>query len=402
MADRRSRVGHRRVPVVLLLLVSVLLAVPAAPAAGQIAADEAIDAEVTAAGAVLWDPLDGRVLWARAPSTPRRMASTTKIMTALLAVEAGTLDDTVTVSAAAAAADAEPGAATLNLRAGRQVGMRGLLMALMMRSGNDAAAAVAEHVAGSEDAFVASMNARAEQLGLDDTRFLDATGLSDSAAHHASPVDLARLAQTAMQLPGFADLVGTYRADVPGFGTLTSRNLLLDTYRGATGVKTGYTALAGLCLVGSATRDGRTYYTTVLDSDDNFADTTVLLDHAFDEFTVAAADDVAVGAYRTAAGTVPLRIVDTAPHTVPVAATVRVRSSLLPMPPTRIVDGTRLGRAELVVDGEVVDTATIESAAPLDGGPPNAPAAAAGAAMEDAVRAFIRATPRRTQVPTGS
>ncbi|HSJ44874.1 MAG TPA: serine hydrolase [Euzebyales bacterium] len=388
--------ADRRLPVVLLVALA-LVAVPVGPATGQTAPAD----EVTAAGAVLWDPLDGRVLWARAPSRPRRMASTTKIMTALLAVEAGTLDDTVTVSAAAAAADADPGSATLNLRAGQQVGMRDLLTALMMRSGNDAAAAVAEHVTGSEDAFVAAMNARARELGLDDTQFLDPTGLSDSAAHHASPADLAQLAQTAMALPGFPDLVGTYRADVPGFGTLTSRNLLLAHYRGANGVKTGYTALAGFCLVGSATRDGRTYYTAVLDSDDTFADTTVLLDHAFEDFTVMGADDVAAGVYRTAAGAVPLRIVDATPHTVPVAGTVRVRSFLLPTPPSRIAEGTRLGRAELVVDGKVVDTATIESADPLDSPPTMAPAGAAGAAVEDAVRAFVRATPRRTTVRTG-
>jgi D-alanyl-D-alanine carboxypeptidase (penicillin-binding protein 5/6) len=297
-------------------LLVVVLAGPALPAAGQTASDDAPDGDITAAGAVVWDPLDGRVLWGRAPSTPRRMASTTKIMTALLAVEADTLDDTVTVSATAAAADDAPGAATLNLRAGEQVGMRDLLTALMMRSGNEAAAAVAEHVAGSQDAFIVAMNARARELGLDDTRFLDTTGLSDSAAHHASPVDLARLAQTAMALPGFAGLVGTYRADIPGFGTLTSRNLLLDRYRGATGVKTGYTALAGLCLVASATRDGRTYYTAVLGSDDSFADTAVLLDHAFDAYTVVDARTVAAGVYRTSDGSVPLRIADSAPHTV--------------------------------------------------------------------------------------
>jgi D-alanyl-D-alanine carboxypeptidase (penicillin-binding protein 5/6) len=354
---------------VVTLLVVVVLAGPALPAAGQTASDDAPDGDITAAGAVLWDPLDGRVLWGRAPSTPRRMASTTKIMTALLAVEADTLDDTVTVSATAAAADDEPGAATLNLRAGEQVGMRDLLTALMMRSGNEAAAAVAEHVAGSQDAFIVAMNARARELGLDDTRFLDATGLSDSAAHHASPVDLARLAQTAMALPGFAGLVGTYRADIPGFGTLTSRNLLLDRYRGATCVKTGYTALAGLCLVASATRDGRTYYTAVLGSDDTFADTAVLLDHAFDAYTVVDARTVAAGVYRTSDGSVPLRIADSAPHTVPVAARVRVRSSLLPTAPSAIVDGTPLGRADHVVGGGTGDTATIECAGAHDAAP---------------------------------
>lgn len=396
--------GRHRLVVVLIAL--ALVAGPAAPAAGQTddgptaPADE-VAAEVTAAGAVLWDPLDGRVLWGRAPRRARRMASTTKIMTTMLAVESGTLDDAVTVSATADTADAEPGAATLGLQAGEQVGMRPLLTALMMRSGNDAAAAVAEHVAGSQAAFVAAMNARAAELGLDDTNFVDVTGLSDSAAHHASPLDLARLAQTAMATPGFADLVGTYRADVAGFGRLTSRNLLLDSYRGATGIKTGYTALAGLCLVASATRGGRTYYTAVLNSDDTFADTTVLLDHAFDAFTVAAADDVPAGVYRTAAGDVGLRIVDTAPHTVPVDATVRVRSSLLPVPPTTITDGTRLGRAELVVDGEVVDTATVESDGRLEAVRAPSAGAGIGTAVEDAVRAFARAAPRRAPVRTG-
>jgi D-alanyl-D-alanine carboxypeptidase (penicillin-binding protein 5/6) len=384
-----------------LLAACALLVAWTPGAAAQTADAAAVGDRVTAAGAVLWDPLDGRVLWGRAPDAARRMASTTKIMTALLAVEAGTIDDTVTVTATAAAADSEPGAATLNLQAGQRVGMRGLLRALMMRSGNDAAAAVAEHVAGSQQAFVAAMNRRARGLGLDDTHFLDATGLSDDPRHHASPADLARLAEIAMDRPAFADLVGTYQADVPGFGRLTSRNLLLDSYDGATGVKTGYTALAGLCLVASATRDGRTLYTAVLDSDDSFADTTVMLDHGFDAYTVAAAADVDAGVYRTSRGDVALQVADSAPRTVPADATVRVRSWLDPYPPARVVAGTRLGRAELVVDGRVVDTAGLEAATELAGGPQDEPpAAVVGAAVEDAVRAYVRASPRRVRVTT--
>jgi D-alanyl-D-alanine carboxypeptidase (penicillin-binding protein 5/6) len=390
------------VPVaVLLASLLVLLGRPATAVAQERRTDPPAE-RVTAAGAVLWDPLDGRVLWERAGDAPRRMASTTKIMTALLALEAGTIDDVVTVSSTADAADAEPGAATLQLRTGQRIAMRSLLTGLMMRSGNDAAAAVAEHVAGSQAAFVDRMNERAGELGLDDTSFVDTSGLSDSAEHHASPVDLARLAQHAMGNAVFADLVDDFRADVPGLGTLTSRNTLLDTYRGATGVKTGYTSMAGLCLVASATRDGRTLYTAVLGSDDNFADTAVLLDHGFDAFAVASADDAALGLYRTAGGAVDLRIVDIAAHTVPVDATVRVRSWLTPVAPTRIAPGTRLGRAELVVDGEVVDTAGIQAATAQDDeevtGDTTA-AGAAGAAVEDTLRAFVRSRPRRARVP---
>ena len=370
----------------------------AAPASAQ---QREPDAPVSADGAVLWDPLDGRVLWGREVDTPRRMASTTKIMTALLALEAGAADDTVTVSGAAAAADDVPGAATLNLRAGQQVEMDDLLTALMMRSGNDAAAVVAEHVAGNEAAFVAAMNARARELGLDDTSFVDATGLTDSSAHHASPRDLARLGQIAMRVPAFADLVHDFRAMLPGFGTLTSRNLLLDTYPGATGIKTGYTGLAGLCLVASATREGRTLFAVVLGSDDNFADTTALLDHGFDDFTVASAADADVGPYRTSNGDVPTRLIDARTRTVPVDGTIRVRSRLVPEPDGPVRRGTRLGRAELVVAGKVVDTAAIEAVSALPAAEPGTAAASAGDAVEDAIRAFTRATPRRVDVPTG-
>ncbi|CAN5854869.1 D-alanyl-D-alanine carboxypeptidase family protein [soil metagenome] len=399
---RRS--GRRAVtgPVLVALLALLASSLGAATAAAAQEPDTGPPGRVTADGAVLWDPLDGRVLWERDGDTPRRMASTTKIMTTLLAVEAGSIDDDVEISAIAAAADATPGAATLQLQPGQRIAMRDLLTALMMRSGNDAAAAVAEHVAGSQDAFVARMNERARELELTDTNFLDTTGLSNSPAHHASPVDLTRLAAHAMRSPVFADLVDDFRADVPGLGPLTSRNLLLDSYRGATGVKTGYTALAGLCLVASATRDGRTLYTAVLGSDNSFADTTALLDHGFDTFAVTSAANVAAGVYRTADGTVDLQIVDAAERTVPVAGTVRVRSMLDPVAPARIAPGTRLGRAELVVDGEVVDTAGIAAAAaPVAGdhiSGPASPAGGMGAAVEDTVRAFVRSQPRRTPV----
>ncbi len=397
MTDAVSRC--RRVIVVAVALLAAMQAAGNAHAQAPDAAEVA--REVTAAGAVLWDPLDDRPLWSRDAEAPRRMASTTKIMTALLALEAGTIDDVVTVSATADAADAEAGAATLDLRADEQIPMRSLLSGLLMRSGNDAAAAVAEHVAGSQSAFVDLMNDRARQLGLAETHFRDVSGLTDSAEHHASPADLARLAEVAMRRPAFAAMAGRFRAHVPGLGRLTSRNLLLDSYPGATGVKTGYTALAGLCLVASATRDGRTLYTAVLGSDDHFADTAALLNHGFDAFDVVSAADVEPGVYRTAGGAVDLRIVDTTKRTVPVDGTVRVRAWLAPNPPARIDRGTPLGRAELVVDGDIVDTARIEAGAALEGDDQVLPATAVGNAVEDAVRSFVRSSPRRSRVRPG-
>lgn len=375
-------------------LASAATAATGDPAAARLPA-------VSATGAVVWDPAEDRVLWGREEDVARPMASTTKMMTALLAVESGALDDTVVVSPRAAAIGRVPGGATLGLDEGQRVPMRELLAGLLLRSGNDAAVAVAEHVAGSEAAFVAAMNARARELGLDDTSFVDASGLTDSPAHHASPRDLARLGQIAMRDPEFADLVDDFRVTFPDFGTLTSRNLLLDTYRGATGIKTGYTALAGLCLVASATREGRTLFAVVLGSDDSFADTTALLDHGFDDFTVASAADVDVGPYRTSTGDVPTRLVDARSRTVPVDGTVRVRSMLVPEAGGPVQRGTRLGRAELVVAGKVVDTAGIEAVGALPAAEPGTAEASAGDAVEDAIRAFARATPRRVDVPTG-
>jgi D-alanyl-D-alanine carboxypeptidase (penicillin-binding protein 5/6) len=363
---------------------------------------EALGRRVSASGAVLWDPLDGRVLWGREARVPRRIASTTKIMTTLLAIEAGTLNDTVTVSATAAAADSQPGAASLGLRAGGKITMRDLLTGLMLRSGNDAAVAVAEHVAGSEAAFVDDMNAEARRLGLDATNFINASGLTDSPEHHASPRDLAVLAHAAMTDERFADIAGTFRASIAGLGTLESRNLLLSTYDGATGVKTGYTALAGQCLVASARRDGRELYAVVLDSTDNFADAAALLDLGYDAFTVVSAAGAVAEVYRTAWGPIELEVANTPARTVKEDATVRTRTVLVPTPPPQTTAGTVLGRTDLVVDGRVRARSPLRAMGPVPDESAVTPATAAGAAIQEAIRAFVRTTPQRRPVPESS
>ncbi|HUH08341.1 MAG TPA: D-alanyl-D-alanine carboxypeptidase family protein [Egibacteraceae bacterium] len=358
-----------------------------APGASQVAAIP----EVSAAGAVLWDPADDRVLYGKQEAAGRPMASTTKIMTALLALEAGVVDEEIMVSSTAAALGEIGGAANLGLVAGQRVPARSLLTGLIVRSGNDAAVAVAEHVAGSEAAFVEKMNARAAELGLESTGFVNASGLTDDLSHQASPLDLARLAQVAMSHPDFAAWAATTFLDVPGLPRNPSRNELLTIYPGATGVKTGYTDLAGLCLVASATRDGRTLFAVVLGSQDSFADAIALLNHGFDDFRrpapLGTGDAAAV--YRWAGVEVAALAAETLTATAPVTARVTWRAVLDAGAQPPVEASAPLGTGQLLIDGEVVRETQLHAAtavAPV----PRTGDGAVGAALQDAVRAFSR------------
>jgi D-alanyl-D-alanine carboxypeptidase (penicillin-binding protein 5/6) len=208
------------------------------------------------------------------------------------------------------------------------------------------------------------------------------------------------LAHAAMTDDAFAEIAGTTRTRIAGVGLLESRNELLASYDGATGVKTGYTALAGLCLVASATRDGRDLYAVVLDSSDSFADTTALLDFGYEAFTVTSVAAAVPEIYRTAWGEIGLET-RTSAHTVPVGAKVRARTVLLPVPPARTTAGTVLGRTELVVDGRVRGRAKVRATGPVPDEPAVTPDTAAGGAIQDAIRAFARLTPQRRPVPEG-
>lgn len=345
---------------------------------------------------MLVDPLSGVLLHADDAEAPRLIASTTKIMTALLALEAGAIEQRVTVSANAVAVGATPGAASLELRAGQQITMRSLLTGLVMRSGNDAAVAVAEHVAGGEAAFVARMNARARELGLTATSFVDASGLADEPGNRSSPLDLARLAHVALRDPEFASWASARERTVDGLAPLTNRNLLLGAYEGATGVKTGYTNRAGLCLVASATRGDRTLYAVVLDSEDSFADAAALLDHGFDAYrrVVPADPAVPVAAYRWGGAQTPVVAAEALDVTVPLATPVAWRASLDPVEARPAAAGTVVGSAELLVAGAVVDTVELRLAADAPAPDPGRGGAAqAGAAVQEALRGFARLEP---------
>jgi len=228
---------------------------------------------------VLADQETGQVLLERAAARPRPMASTTKVMTALLTLERLPQRRVVVIGPGPVAVGGE----SLRLRVGERLTVRQLLLALMLKSANDAAVALAEAVDGSQATFARRMNRRAAALGLTATRFVTPHGL-DRPGHHTSARDLARLWEVAMRRADFRALVGTRRAAIPGTGPFRrfpNRNQLVFTYRWTEGGKTGFTNLARRCLVASASRGGRRLVAVALGSPDAFTDVHALFEYGF-------------------------------------------------------------------------------------------------------------------------
>jgi serine-type D-Ala-D-Ala carboxypeptidase (penicillin-binding protein 5/6) len=233
---------------------------------------------ITAESAALGDLDTGEVLWQRKGAVQQPIASVTKIMTALLVLETTDPGEMVTASANAASQSG----AELGLKAGEQLPVRDLLLALMLQSANDAAVALAEHVSGDVETFVEGMNRRAQELGLRNTMFASPNGLDDSSTAR----DLIALTAEAYLAPSFGRIVSTkfHRIPAPAGEArrIQNRNALLWLYPGAGGVKTGYTSAAGFCLVASAVRDELGLVSVALGSpDEAFTDAATILDHGF-------------------------------------------------------------------------------------------------------------------------
>lgn len=247
----------------------------------------AVEPELTARAAILMDARTGRVLFAKNPYEQLPQASTTKITTAILALEKGRLEDQVVVSQYAA----ETPESSIWLEAGEVLSLDELLYALMMQSANDAATAIAEHVGGSEANFVEMMNQKAQELGCLHTHYENPHGLH-AAGHYTCAYDLALLARHAYTYPEFRQIVTTERKVLPWLGKLWSRVLYNKNrlvagpaaYSGADGVKTGYTKEAGSCLVGSATRDGWQLIAVVLNSPPMYNEVKMLLDYGYQNY----------------------------------------------------------------------------------------------------------------------
>jgi D-alanyl-D-alanine carboxypeptidase (penicillin-binding protein 5/6) len=230
--------------------------------------------QVTARAALLADAKTGQILLNQNGDQPLPPASTTKVMTALVVLERTRPDDPVTVPASALI-----GEASMGLLAGERLSVGDLLYGLLTVSGNDAAMALAGHVAGTPDAFVVLMNQRAAAMNLAATHFANPHGL-DAPNHVMSASDLLTITRAALTHDLFAQIVATPKSSVAGH-LLVSTNELLTTYPGADGVKTGTTDAGGECLVASATRDGQKAIAIVLGSRDRYGDSRALLDHYF-------------------------------------------------------------------------------------------------------------------------
>lgn len=237
---------------------------------------------VSAESAIVLEATTGDVVYEKDADTRRPMASTTKIMTAITALEAGDLDKKVSVPAEAVGVEGS----SVYLEKGDSLSLYDLVWALMLESANDAAAAIAIEVAGSIEAFAELMNEKAAEIGLCDTHFTNPHGL-DNEEHYTTARDLARLAVYALKNEKFAEIVSTYKKTVEIDGEtryLLNHNKMLKLYDGAIGVKTGYTKRSGRCLVSAAERDGVRLVAVTLNAPDDWRDHTAMLDAGFECF----------------------------------------------------------------------------------------------------------------------
>lgn len=262
------------------------------------------DMKIGAIGAVLMDADTGRVLWERKSDVPMAVASTTKIMTAILAIESQRLDETAVVSNHAASAPK----VKLGLKKGEEYKLGDLLYPLMLQSSNDAAVVIAEHIGGSVEGFAEMMNEKAQELGAKNTKFVTPNGL-DENDNHSTAYDMALITAYALDNQDFVKLINTKEYSFSSINKGQSfnaynKNRLLNEYEGAIGVKTGFTGKAGNCFVGAAQRDDMRLISVVLGSgwgtagkQQKWIDTKRLLNYGFDNYNMKQIldKDMAVG-----------------------------------------------------------------------------------------------------------
>ena len=234
--------------------------------------------------AVLYDAENRRPLYEKNAGKRHPMASTTKIMTALVALEAMPLDTVITVPREATGVEGS----SVYLKEGERYTLEALLYALLLQSANDAAEVIAYAVSGGILPFAARMNERATELGLTDTQFENPHGL-DGDRHFTTATELATIAAEAMENPDFLKIVSTRRyvftsVDGENPRTLINHNKMLVLYDGTVGVKTGYTKKCGRCLVTAAKRDGLMLISVTLDAPNDWSDHEALLDYGFEHY----------------------------------------------------------------------------------------------------------------------
>ena len=261
------------------VLAALLVALPASAAEAP---------SVSAQAAVLYDPLSGAVLYEKNGSEVLPMASTTKIMTALLAFESGQADAVVEVTAEMVAVEGS----SMGLAAGDRLTLGSIARGMMMASGNDGANAIALFLGGSAEGFASLMNARAAEIGMESTRFVTPSGL-DAEGHGTTAYDMALLGAEAMRCADFAETVGAVSQTVEFLSPektvrYDNHNRLLQLYSDCTGIKTGFTKKAGRCLVSSAERGGAQLICVTLNAPDDWNDHIALFEYGFSQLETRA------------------------------------------------------------------------------------------------------------------
>lgn len=310
---------------------------------------QSIAVSTSATAAVLMDADSGRVLYASNETDRMRIASTTKLMTALVAIENGCLSETTTVSGAAASVEGS----SMYLKAGEKLTLETLLYGLLLCSGNDAAVAIAEAVSGSVGEFVAEMNRRAGELGMSSSSFANPNGL-DAEGHYSTALDMAKLARQAIQNETLLRIASTRQANVGG-RSMTNHNKLLSYRADCIGLKTGYTKAAGRTLVSCAERNGQRLIAVTLQDGNDWVDHKALFDYGFAEYPAQTA--VSRGEILTRVpsdeGQIPLAASEGFAYPVAAGETLQVKLEA-PNALTECELGQRVGEAVILLNGTEV------------------------------------------------
>ncbi len=263
--------------IILLIIVALIFSFLTIYAFGH---ETSTDISLSAHSAVLYQPENDIFLYSKSADTKMPMASTTKIMTALVALDGTSLQDTVIIDERAVGVEGS----SAYLKAGEVLTIEELLYALLLQSANDAAVAIACHVAGDVDAFALLMNDKAKDLGLSCTNFTNPHGLDDKE-HYTTARELAIITAEAMKNESFRKITSTYKktfSTEDRTRTYVNHNKMLLNYEGCIGVKTGYTQRSGRCLVVAAERNGLEFISVTLDAPNDWSDHTKLLDYGYD------------------------------------------------------------------------------------------------------------------------
>jgi len=314
---------------------------------------------ITGQAGILVDAETGKVLWGQNERDQRAPASITKLVTVLVAIERGNLQDEVTISEYAVDTDG----VIVWLNVGEVKTLEDLIYAAMLSSGNDAALAIAEHIGGSVDEFVEMMNRRVRELGAHHTNFMNPTGLSDEG-HYSTAYDIALIMRVALENPILKEIMGTQTRAWNGIdwqGNLSNTNLLLLQYEGSLGGKTGNTTEAGRCLVNAVDRDGMRLISVVLGSTQQaiWNDSIRILDYGYNNYHMLKLVDQGDEILQ----------VERSGRVVPVLAgqvgeyLVGINADVSPIRQLKIYDfslplreGDTIGSLEFILDGEVIET----------------------------------------------